>query len=42
MVGGMMSAVVLTLVVLPVVYFLWRKHTLLAEIRRSMQFPKLA
>ncbi len=28
MVGGMISAVFLTLLVLPVVYFLWRKHSL--------------
>ncbi len=28
MVGGMMSAVILTLLVVPVVYFLWRKNTI--------------
>jgi len=28
MVGGMLSAVVLTLLVLPVVYFLWKKRSL--------------
>ena len=27
MVGGLLSSVVLTLVIVPVVYFLWRKHT---------------
>lgn len=42
MVGGMMSAVVLTLIVLPVVYFLWRQHTLASEIRSSMLSPKYA
>ena len=30
MVGGMISAVVLTLLVLPVVYYLWRRHSLTA------------
>ena len=29
MVGGMISALVLTLLVLPVVYYLWRRHSLL-------------
>ncbi|PHS71496.1 MAG: CusA/CzcA family heavy metal efflux RND transporter [Methylophaga sp.] len=28
MVGGMISALVMTLLVLPVLYFLWRKHTI--------------
>ncbi len=28
MVGGMVSALILTLLVLPVVYFLWRSHTI--------------
>jgi Cu(I)/Ag(I) efflux system membrane protein CusA/SilA len=28
MVGGMVSALILTLVVLPVVYFLWRSRTI--------------
>lgn len=42
MVGGMMSAVVLTLVVLPVVYFLWRQRTLSAEIRGRLLLAEYA
>jgi len=33
MVGGMMSAVILTLLVLPVVYFLWRKQCIKSSIK---------
>ncbi|MDQ7073286.1 MAG: efflux RND transporter permease subunit [Gammaproteobacteria bacterium] len=28
MVGGMISALIMTLLVLPVVYFAWRKHSI--------------
>lgn len=42
MVGGMMSAVVLTLVVLPVVYFLWRQQTLSAAKKNRLLVQELA
>ena len=35
MVGGLLSATVLTLIILPAIYMLWRGWTLRREIRRS-------
>ncbi|MCY4159443.1 MAG: efflux RND transporter permease subunit [Bacteroidetes bacterium] len=42
MVGGMISSTILTLIIIPVIYYLWKSNTLKRQAKQGVKFPSAA